>query len=199
MAPAALAAWAVAALLVTTGSLAAVSCSALATVLAALLWNRRSGRAILLAAICVAAVAASCAWRLATVEQSPLTDLARSDRLVTLEVEVSRDARPFTHQGRDSAAVQVTVRRIVTAGEDIRLRSRATAFVDGTADDLVVGRRLVLKGRLGPSASSDEAAVIDVVRRGPVDRAAWWWEASERVREGVRRSVSHLADEPRAL
>lgn len=199
MAPAAVVAWAVAALLVTTGSLVAAASSAAAVVLAALLWNRRSGRSLLLAAICVAAVAASCAWRLATVEQSPLTRLAHGDRLVTLEVEVSRDARPFTHQGRESAAVQVTVRRVVVSGRDIRLRSRATAFVDGSADDLVVGRRLVLKGRLGPSTSSDEAAVIDVVRRGPVDRAAWWWEASEQVRDGVRRSVAHLADEPRAL
>ncbi|MET0449266.1 MAG: ComEC/Rec2 family competence protein, partial [Aeromicrobium sp.] len=199
MAPAALAAWAVAALLVGAGSPVAGVSSAVAVVLAALLWNRRSGRSLLLAAICVAAVAASCAWRLATVEQSPLTRLAHSDRLVTLDVEVTQDARPFTHQGRDSAAVQVTVHRVVTADRDIRLRSRATAFVDGTAHDLVVGRRLVLKGRLGPSTSSDEAAVIDVVRRGPAERAAWWWEVSEHVRDGVRRSVSHLSDEPRAL
>ncbi len=41
--------------------------------------------------------------------------------------------------------------------------------------------------------------MIDVVRRGPADRATWWWEASERVREGVRQSVSPVSDEPRAL
>ncbi|MET1038596.1 MAG: ComEC/Rec2 family competence protein [Aeromicrobium sp.] len=199
MAPAALVTWGVTALLVTSGSLVAAATSAAAVALAAVLWSRGSGRALLLATICVAAVAASCAWRLATVEQSPLVRLAEGDRLVTLDVEVRRDARPFTHQGRESAVVEVTVRRVVTREHDIRLRDRATAFVDGDADDLVVGRRLVVKGRLGPSTDSDEAVVIDVVRRGSAAPAAWWWEASEHVRAGVRRSVAHLPDEPRAL
>ncbi len=74
----------------------------------------------------------------------------------------------------------------VLIGLDLTLRDRATAFVEGAAqeDDLVVGRRLVVRGRLAPSTTSDETAVIDVVRRGGSDRAAWWWEASEHVRDG---------------
>ncbi|MCW2840727.1 MAG: competence protein ComEC, partial [Aeromicrobium sp.] len=199
MVPAALAAWGVAALLVTTTSLASTVTSCVATGIAALLWNRRFGRPLLLAAVCVAAIAASCAWRLATVEQSPLVPLAQAHRLVTLEAEVAGDARPFTHLGHESSVVEVTVRRVVTTERDVRLRSRATAFLDGRADDLVVGRRVVLKGRLSPSTESDEAATIDVVRRGGAEQATWWWEGSEHVREGVRHAVSHLADEPRAL
>jgi competence protein ComEC len=199
MVPAAILAWATAGVLVPSGSVVAGATSVGAVVVAAVLWPRSTWRPVLLAAVCVAAVAASCAWRLAGVERSPLADLAQDHRLVTLEAQVSSDARPFTHLGRESSVVQLSVRRIVTEERDIRLRSRATAFLDGRAADLVVGRRVVLRGRLSPSTESDEAAVIDVVRLGRAEPAAWWWEASERVREGVRRSVAPLADEPRAL
>ena len=199
MVPAALLTWAAAAVLVTSGSFAAVVTSAAAVLVAAAGWHRRRVRPLLLAAVCVAMIAASCAWRLASVEQSPVAELARAGRLATLDVQISRDAHQITYQGRRSLVVQVLVRRVVTADRDVRVRSRATAFIDDSPDDLVVGRRLVMHGRLGPATSTDTAAVIDVVRLGPADRATWWWESSERVREGVRRSVSHVADEPRAL
>ena len=199
MAPGALLAWGLAAWLVTAGSTEAVVVVVTTIVAAAAVWRRSWARPALLAAVCVVAVGSSCAWRLATVEHSPLAGLAAEGRLVTMEVQIGSDARSFTRRGEESTVVGVVVRRVVAAGLDVRLRDRATAFVDGRADDLVVGRRVVLKGRLGPSDDTDEAAVIDVVRRGATTDAAWWWEASEHVREGVRRSVAHLSDEPRAL
>ncbi len=202
LAPGALAAWAVAAWLVGADSMTGIAVALGAIVVAAAAGPRGGlGRVVAVAAVCVAAVAVSCAWRVATVEQSPLGALAQQHRLVTMDVQVVRDARTFRHLGAESTVVQVIVRRVVGPGLDLRLRDRATAFVDGAADagDLVVGRRLVVRGRLAPSTTSDESAVIDVVRRGESDRAAWWWEASEHVRDGVRRSVSHLSDEPRSL
>ena len=75
----------------------------------------------------------------------------------------------------------------------------ATAFVDGPTDDLVVGRRLTMVGRLAPSDTTSEVATIDVVRRSPTRPAAWWWEASERVRAGVRHAVAHTGRDPSAL
>lgn len=200
LAPGALAAWAAAAWLVVAASATGIVVAVVAIVVVAAA-RRRGRRAVMLslAAICVAAIAVSCAWRVATVERSVLGDLADQHRLVTLDVQVSRDARSFTHLGAESTVVQLIVHRVVAHGVDITLRDRATAFIDGTAEDLVVGRRLVVRGRLAPSTTSDESAVIDVVRRGESDRAAWWWETSEHVRDGVRRSVSHLSDEPRAL
>jgi competence protein ComEC len=201
MAVPALAAWLAAAWLVTSrSSVAAVVAVVAVAITAVLMWRRPSrGLPWAATAICLAAVATSCAWRLTTIEHSPLTDLARHHRLVTADVEIRRDARTFTRHGRESVVVQVVVRRVAGRGVDVRVRDHATAFLDGPADGLVVGRRLVLKGRLAPSESSDEAAVIDVVRRGPADRAAWWWEASERVRAGVRRSVTPAGAQPEAL
>jgi competence protein ComEC len=199
MVPAAAAVWSVAAWLVTAGSTAAAVVAATAVLTAGLLWRRGRVVPVVLAAVCVAAVAASCAWRLATVESSPLVDLAHSGRHVTLDVQISRDARTFERRGTESTLVEVIVRRVVAGDVDIRLRDRATAFFDGRVDDLVVGRRFVLQGRLDPAEASDESVTIDVDRHAPTADAAWWWDASEHVRAGVRRSVAHLGAEPRGL
>lgn len=201
MAVPALACWGAAAWLVRAGSLTAVVFAATAVILgAALLRLPHRGRLLLVVtAICVAAVAASCAWRLAAIENSPLTDLAADHRVATLDLQVRRDARAFTQHGRESAVVEVLVRRVVARGVDLRVRGSATAFLDGGAAGLVAGRRLTVLGRLAPAEHSGESAVIDVVRRGPTWRGSWWWEVSENVREGVRRSVEPAGAEAQAL
>jgi competence protein ComEC len=199
MLPGAVGAWSVAAWLVTAGSLTAAAVAAAAGVVAAVLWRRRRAVPVVLAAVCVAAVATSVAWRLATVEHSPLVALAENGRQVTLDVQVSRDARTFERRGTESTVVEVVVRRVSAPGLDLGLRDSATAFFDGRVDDLVVGRRLVVRGRLAPSDHSDQSVTITVLRRGPSAAAPWWWEVSEHVRAGVRRSVAHLSDEPRGL
>ncbi|MCW2831212.1 MAG: competence protein ComEC, partial [Aeromicrobium sp.] len=199
MVPAALVAWGACAWLVTAHSGASLVVAIASVGVGAVLLRWPRCRPAVLVAVCLASVAASCAWRLTSTEHSPLTALAHHHRVATLEVEVRRDARAFSHHGGDSVVVEVTVRRVVARGIDLRLRDRATAFVDGDGADLVVGRRLVMVGRLAPADTRDQSAVVDVSRRGPADRAAWWWEVSERVREGVRRSVSVLSPEPRGL
>ncbi|MEV7395895.1 ComEC/Rec2 family competence protein [Aeromicrobium sp. NPDC092404] len=201
MVPPALVAWGAAAWLVTAGSRIGVVVAVIAVTAGAGLtrWRPRRGLVWVLTAVCLAAVAASTAWRLATVEHSPLAELAVQRRLVTLDLEVRRDARTFTHHGHESVVVEVLVRRAVSRDVDLDTRDHATAFLDGGAGDLVVGRRFTATGRLAPSEASDEAAVIDIVSRGPADRATWWWEASEHVREGVRQAVTPVGDEPEAL
>ncbi len=161
--------------------------------------GRRRARPLALVAVCVAAVAASCAWRLGQTQHSPLDGLAQRHRLVTLDVEVSRDARVFARFGHESAVVGVRVLRATAKGVTVAARESATAFVDGRSDDLVVGRRLTMVGRLAPSDSTSEVATIDVVRRSATLPAAWWWEASERVRAGVRHAVAHTGTDPSAL
>ncbi len=190
MAAPALVCWGAAAGLVACDGVIAVTV-AVASVLAGGLSVGLRHPTIAVAAILLGAVAASCAWRLAAIEHSPVTQLADDHRIATLELEVRRDASSYVHHGSESVVVAVLVRRVVSRGIDVRTRDRATAFIDGGADDLVVGRKLIVLGRLMPSETSDEVAQIDVVRRGATVRAAWWWEISERVRAGVRTSVEH--------
>ncbi|MEO6606459.1 MAG: ComEC/Rec2 family competence protein, partial [Aeromicrobium sp.] len=196
MAAPALGCWAVAAGLVVAGSRTALAVAVLGVLVAGL---ARKRAAVAVAAIVLAAVAASCAWRLSVIEHSPVTQLAHDHRVATLDVEIRRDASTFMQHGHESVVVEVLIRRVSSRDVHVRTRDRATAFLTGPADGLVVGRQLTLVGRLMPSDATDEAALIDVVRRGPTDRASWWWEVSETVREGVRTSVERTGDEPRAL
>ena len=195
----ALVAWGVAAIAVGGSSVSALVISLLAVLGAGVAVGARRARTLAIVAVCVAAVAASCAWRIGQTQHSPLAGLAERHRLVTLDVEVSRDARVFTRFGHESGVVGVRVLRATAQGVTIATRDPATAFVDGPTGDLVVGRRLTMVGRLAPSASSSEIATIDVVRRSAARPAAWWWEGSERVRAGVRHAVAHTGTDPSAL
>ncbi|MFI5425678.1 hypothetical protein [Aeromicrobium sp. UC242_57] len=95
MVPAAVLVWAATAGLVTGSGRLAVAVGLVAAVTAAALLRWRVARPVALAAVCLAAVATSCGWRLTMVEHSPLSALAAQHRLVTMDVEVLRDARTF--------------------------------------------------------------------------------------------------------
>ncbi len=154
---------------------------------------------VALTACCVAVVAVSCAWRLATIESSPLRDEAVHGRSGLFELDVRRDAIAFAQRGEAQAVVQVSVRRADVGGQHLTNAGRATAFVEGDAADLVVGRRFTAVARVAPTDSTSEVAVLDVLRRGGVHRGASWWESAERLRQGVRDAVAPLPSRPRAL
>jgi competence protein ComEC len=181
------------------GSGIAAVAAVAAVVLAGVGFGRSRARTLTLVAVCVAAVAASCAWRLGQTQHSPLEALAERHHLVTLDVEVSRDARVFDRFGHESAVVGVRVLRATAQDVTVATRDSAMAFVDGASGDLVVGRRLTMVGRLAPPDSSSEVATIDVVRRSSARPAAWRWEASDRIRAGVRHAVAHTGTDQSAL
>jgi competence protein ComEC len=181
------------------GAVIALALAVCAVLVGGMAVGRPGLRTIAVVAVCVAAVAASCAWRLGHVDHSPLRAWAVQQRLATLDVEVSRDARVFTRFGHEAGVVGVRVLRATTRGDTIAARQSATAFVDGPTRDLVVGRRLTMVGRLAPSDDKGEVATIDVVRRSTTRPAAWWWEGSARVRAGVRHAVEHTGRDASAL
>ncbi|MGI9086099.1 MAG: ComEC/Rec2 family competence protein, partial [Aeromicrobium sp.] len=195
----ALVSWGVAAVIVGGSSVAAVVISLLAVLVAGIMIGRPRRGSLVLVVVCVAAVAASCAWRLGQTEHSPFRAMAEEHRLAVLDVEVSRDARVFTRFGHDAGVVGVRVLRATADGKTVAARDTATAFVDGPTDDLVVGRRLTLVGRLAPPGTTSEVATVDVLRRSPTRSGAWWWEGSERVRAGVRHAVAHTGTDQSAL
>lgn len=147
----------------------------------------------------VAVVAVSCAWRVARVEASPVSQAAAEHRSGTFDLRVRRDAVVFDRHGREQAVVDVTIRRAQIDGVSVEVDVPATAFVDDAASDLVVGRSFTAVGRLAPADSRQEAAVIDVVRRERARSGGWLWEAADRVRAGVRTAASTLPDGPKAL
>ncbi|WP_375000302.1 DNA internalization-related competence protein ComEC/Rec2 [Aeromicrobium sp. CTD01-1L150] len=207
VAPAALC-WLAVVLLVARSSTTALVVALTCITSAGVLWGRglvlsRSGavaRTLLLSMLCLGAVATSCAWRLAGVESSPLTELAEQRRIVTAEVKVVLDARSFSRFGSTSSVAGVVVRRVQEGdGRPMAVSDRATVFFDEPADDLVTGRRVVVRGRLAPSDAVGEAATLDALERGRTLEASWWWEGSEHLRQAIRDAVSHMGPAEAAL
>ncbi|TSD62362.1 ComEC/Rec2 family competence protein [Aeromicrobium piscarium] len=186
MVPGACAVWAVAVWAVTsTGHVVAIV-AAVAALAAVLLLGRRPGLAVI--AMAIGLVAMSAGARMMAVEQHPLHSWAEDGRWVTVEATVRQDVRAFGPQ-REQGVVELTVQRARSSGGSTEGRARLTAFVRGDLDGLTVGRRVVVEGALAATEDSDAVGVLAVQRWQRVGDAAWWWEASERVREGVRSAV----------
>ncbi len=198
LAPAAAATWAVAAWGVGAPQPVVLAVAVLAVLLAGATSPR--WRQVALVAVAVAAVAASVAWRAGSASSTPLAELAQARERVTAEVQVVRDGRAFASVARTGTVVGVVVLAVQDRqGRAHGVRDPVTAFLDGRHPDLVVGRRVRLEGRLGPPGDARDTATLQVERRSAVLGSAWWWSASERVREGVRHAVASTPDEPAAL
>ncbi len=194
----AVACWGGAAWWVEVGSQVAVV-AGLACVAMAVL-ARRPG--LVLLALCLAAVAGTTAWRVAQVESSPVRQWADEAVVVTASVSVRIDAREYRSASGAGSVVGLDLDHVTSRLGAVDRAGRATAFVPtdlAEAADLVVGRELTLTARLAPAEDSAEVATLRVVRIGEASEAAWWWEGSERVRDGVRRSVAGQPTEPRGL
>ncbi len=187
MVPGACAVWATAVWAVTSHPGLVVLIAVIAAFGAMLLLSRRPGLAVI--AVTVGLVAMSAGVRMAAVEAHPLHDWAEDERWVTVEATVRQDVRAFGPE-RTQGVVELTARRARSSGGEVEGRARLTAFVRGDLEGLVVGRRIVLDGALTPGEDADIAGVLAVERWRALGDGAWWWEASEHVREGVRSAVA---------
>ena len=68
-------------------------------------------RDIALAAVCVALISATCAWRLALRESAPLRAWAVDRSTVTMQGRITADPRVFRRFGQDSAVVRIDAQR----------------------------------------------------------------------------------------
>jgi len=193
MAPAAGLGWACAAWAVGQSSGPAVAVAVAAFIVAAVC---RARPGVTLASVAVGLIAVSAAWRISAVEHDPLTRWADEGRAVTAEAVVRDDVRA-TAGG--SGVVALTLHRVKSSAGELAVRSKVIAFVRGDLDDLVTGRRLLVAGRLSASQSSSEVGALSVNRWRTTKDGPWWWEASERVRGGIRSSVAHHGGPAAAL
>jgi competence protein ComEC len=156
-------------------------------------------RPIAVVMVCVSAIAAGCAWRIAAVEHSPIRPLAEERSVVTVDALVVSDPKKFGRFGTASSLLQLRARRVTSDGTTVSGSFPVLAFLRDAGTDLSVGHRLTARGRLRPSTESDVVAVLDVQQRQVTDRGAWWWNAADRVRAGVRHGVRHASPDARAL
>ncbi len=191
--------------LTATGStpLVALVVAAALTSCVAAVWRwrgRRAGPTALAALVVFGSVATAAGVRAERVADNPLTPLATQRAEVTLDGTVSGD--PFLLHGRfgDQALVRVEVTGVTAA--DRRLRLRQPVVVLGATSWLAVplGAAVRVVGHLAPSSRGDVAATLST--RDPPEVTAGpdpWWRASGEVRAALRRSVSSLPPDRRAL
>ena len=170
---------------------------------AAALWRwrgRRAGLTAVAALVVFASVATAAGVRAERVADNPLTLLATQRAEVTLDGTVTDDPRLIHGRFGDEALVRLAVTRVV--GRDTVLRLRQPVVVFGPVGWLGVplGAAVQVGGHLSAKTTGDVAATLSThdppeVTAGPDP----WWRASGLVRAALRRSVSRLPPDRRAL
>ena len=193
------------------GALAATAWSPVATVGAAgggaavamVLWVRRgrqAGLTAVAALVVFVAVATAAGVRAERVADNPLTRLAAERAEVALDGNVSDDPRLLQGRFGDEALVRLTVTRVAAGGADVRLRQPVVVFAPTAWLRVPLGATVRVTGHLSPSTQGDVAATLSTrdlpeVTAGPDP----WWRVSAHLRAALRRSVSGLPPDRRAL
>ena len=170
---------------------------------AAAVWRwrgRRAGITAVAASVVFASVATAAGVRAERVADNPLTRLAAERAEVTLDGKVAGD--PLLLQGRfgDEALVRLDVTGVTARDERLRLRQPVVVFGATSWLSVPLGAAVRVVGHLSPSTRGDVAATLST--RGPPDVIAGpdpWWRVSAHVRAALRRSVSGLPPDRRAL
>jgi competence protein ComEC len=175
------------------------ACAALAVVL----WRRRgrqAGLTAVAALVVFVAVATAAGVRAERVADNPLTRLAAERAEVALDGNVSDDPRLLQARFGDEALVRLTVTRVAAGGVDVRLRQPVVVFAPTAWLRVPLGATVRVTGHLSPSTQGEVAASLSTrdlpeVTAGPDP----WWHVSAQVRAALRRSVSGLPPDRRAL
>ncbi|CAN5892479.1 ComEC/Rec2 family competence protein [soil metagenome] len=189
----AVAAWSSTALCLWLPGVATLLLTALLAV-GTLLSIRRRQHLLALALVVAAAAAPAAGLRVAQAQAGMLPRLAADEVIVDAVVVLAGDPRTVETAFGDQVFVKASARVVTGRGRTVRGRAPVVliAGLDVGLQDIRLGSRVALVGRLAPSDSNDLAALLRVSRLGEVRTApAWWWTMASGVRDGVRGAVDN--------
>jgi competence protein ComEC len=161
-----------------------------------------AGRRRWLASVVLVVSAAACvsAVRVAGTVWGPVPDLAAERAVASVQMRTTSDPRLVHGRFADLVVLDATLTRVEARGTVTSTRTPVVVFADPDWTSVELGSTLHVVGRLAPSDSPDAAAVLQA-ERVVAEHAdpAWWWQASQRVREAVREGVAWAPDEARPL
>ncbi len=195
-----LAAWAgglAALLLPTAGLLAAFG----AVALGGWLLSRRIGGAAVLAWLLLAVAVAVCALlRGEVLAASPVTEAADRQAVATLEARVTMDPRLRDGRHGPYVVLRAQVTTLTARGASHRLGAPVLVVAEPEWRQVPIGSLIRFTGRLDAADGPDLAAIVRA-RSAPevLERPAWHWRVSTRIRESLRRSVAHTGPGPSTL
>lgn len=151
------------------------------------------------AAVAAAAVAGVALLGVGATTSGPVHDLASQRAMVTAEVTVTSDPRVSAGRFGDVVVVRGDVVHLVGRGDAWSVRSPVVVLADEGWQDVALGERVRVSGRLGPA--DDGAAALLSVHGDPevVEGPDPWWRAAAAVRHSIRASVAPRGEHPREL
>ena len=166
----------------------------------ALLAMARHRRLLAGVVLVVAATACVSAAHVTGAAWGPVPDLAEERAVAAVQLRTTSDPRLVHGRFADLVVLDATVTRVEARGTTTKTRTPVVVFAEPEWMSVELGSTLDVLGRLAPSDSPDSAAVLQV-HRVVAEQAepAWWWRASQRMREAVREGVAWAPDEARAL
>jgi competence protein ComEC len=184
------------------GLLPALVAAALA-VTVVVVWRvrgRGAGRAVLAGLLVYAAVATAAGVRYERTTHNPLTRLAETRAWVTVTGAVVDDPRVIQGAFGEEVVLRVRAEHLGVDDRVLGLREPVLVFGERSWLDVPLGSTVRASGHLAPATGGDVAAVLSAsgspaIRAGP----DVWWRASGRLRAALRRSVSGLPPDRRAL
>ncbi|HEY7100299.1 MAG TPA: ComEC/Rec2 family competence protein [Mycobacteriales bacterium] len=184
---------------------AGVGFGAVALLLAILALHRRrrwSATAALLLG-CTAAAALATSVRIAGVESSPLTRLARQSSAATVELVLTDDPHSLAGgAGPPSVAVAGRASQVTAGGRTWSLSDRVLVLAPAEGwSGLLPSQRVTVDGRLMPPTRRDLTVAVLSVRSAParVEPPSAVQRAAGRLRAGLRDAAAVLPGGPRGL
>ena len=161
-----------------------------------------AGRRRRLASVVLVVAAAACvsAVRVAGTGWGPVPDLAAERAVASVHLRTTSDPHLVHGRFSDLVVLDATLTRVEARGAVTSTRTPVVVFAEPEWTSVELGSTLHVVGRLAPSDSPESAAILQV-QRVVAEHAdpAWWWRASQRMREAVREGVAWAPDEARAL
>lgn len=151
-------------------------------------------------AAALAAVASVTALHHTTVATSPLVELAEDRAVVTIDLQVTSDARVFPGQFEDIQVVRGRVLAVSGRGDAWRLRAPVVLLTDADWPAPPLGATVRHRARLAP-ADGDAAALVKPLGDDPsvLSQPGPAWDAAAAVRSSVRAVVADRDPDQREL
>lgn len=151
-------------------------------------------------AAALAAVASVTALHHTTVATSPLVELAEDRAVVTIDLQVTSDARVFPGQFEDIQVVRGRVLAVSGRGDAWRLRAPVVLLTDADWLAPPLGATVRHRARLAP-ADGDAAALVKPLGDDPsvLSQPGPAWDAAAAVRSSVRAVVADRDPDQREL
>ncbi|MPZ59703.1 MAG: DNA internalization-related competence protein ComEC/Rec2 [Propionibacteriales bacterium] len=150
--------------------------------------------------VLAAAALAAAALRVAGTHVGPVGAWAEERAIVSAEAEILTEPRPRSGPYGDYVVLRARLDEVTGRGRTYHVRTPVLVIADPRWQDAVTGQVVRMSGRLDASRDRDIAAVI--IARGPpttVREPSWPIRVANRLRAGLRESVSGLPSEERAL